>query len=153
MIGILKTEIKNIDRDYFAIDNLNKLTYTTTNNALFCNDVHPNFPLYVNTTMLQRISAHSFSGILITDELNLAQDLLHITYAKKKFLYLYNLDWMYIQHPHFTFFKTILLNDNIELIARTQRQFSMIQNLFKTPKYIMPEWDYKTLIKIDQNEQ
>ena len=54
MIGILKTEIKTIDRDYFVVDNLNKLTYTTTNNSLFCNDVHPNFPLYINTNMLQR---------------------------------------------------------------------------------------------------
>ena len=113
MIGILKTDIKNIDRDYFAIDSLNKLTYTTTNNSLFCNDVHPKFPLYINTTMLQRVSAHSFSGILITDELNLAQDLIHITYAKKKFLYLYNLDWMYIKNPQFSFFKSALLNENI----------------------------------------
>ena len=152
MIGILKTEIKNIDRDYFAIDNLNKLTYTTTNNALFCNEVHPKFPLYINTNMLQRVSAHSFSGILITDELNLAQDLINITYAKKKFLYLYILEWMYIQNPQFSFFKSALLNENIELIARTQKHFQIIQKLFKTPKYIMSEWDYKTLIEIDTNE-
>ena len=152
MIGILKTDIKNIDRDYFAIDSLNKLTYTTINNSLFCNDVHPKFPLYINTTMLQRVSAHSFSGILITDELNLAQDLIHITYAKKKFLYLYNLDWMYIKNPQFSFFKSALLNENIELIARTQEHFQIIKNLFKTPKYIMSEWDHKTLIEIDTNE-
>ena len=152
MIGILKTEIKTIDRDYFVVDNLNKLTYTTTNNSLFCNDVHPNFPLYINTNMLQRVSAHSFSGILITDELNLTQDLINITYAKKKFLYLYNLDWMYVQNPQFSFLKSALLNDRIELIARTKQHFDIIQGLFKTPKYIMSEWDYKTLIEIDSNE-
>ena len=152
MIGILKTEIKTIHRDYFVVDNLNKLTYTTTNNSLFCNDVHPNFPLYINTNMLQRVSAHSFSGILITDELNLTQDLINITYAKKKFLYLYNLDWMYVQNPQFSFLKSALLNDRIELIARTKQHFDIIQGLFKTPKYIMSEWDYKTLIEIDSNE-
>ena len=152
MIGILKGTVHNTDRDFFAIKNLNRLARTHTTGCLFCNDVVPNFVLPIHTNRLHRAHVFNFDGIIITDTLMEAQDLLYTTYAKKRFIYLYNLDWPYISNLQFTHIRSILLNDNIELIARSGFHAKLIEKLFKAPKYIMPEWDYKILMEIDKNE-
>ena len=152
MIGILKTEVNNTDRDFFAVKNLNQLVNTTTNACLFCNHINNEFQLPVLTNVLQRSHCYSFNGILITDDLIRAQDLIHTTYAKKRFLYLYHLDWPFITQLQFHHINSIFFNDNIELIARSVSHAKLIEDLFKKPKYIMKEWDYQTLMELDQNE-
>ena len=152
MIGILKTSLQNIDKDFFAIHNLNKLTETTTSSCLFCDNINDGFPLQISTNVLHRSHAFYFNGILITDDLTRSQDFINTTYAKKRFLYLYHLEWPYINNLQFAHIQRSMLNNNIELIARSQSHAELIESLFKKPKYIMPEWDYKTLIEVDQNE-
>jgi len=152
MIGILKGELVHADRDFFAVNALNQLTKTSTMGTLFCEYNHGNFQLPVETNVLQRIHAFSYDGILITDNLVRCQDLLHATYAKKRFLYCYHLDWPFINDIKFAHIKTVMLNDSIELIARSESHAELIESLFKKPKYIMEEWDYKVLVEIDNNE-
>jgi len=152
MIGILKTTLRNIDKDFFAVQNLNQLVNTNTTNCLFCDDIDMSFRLQLKTNVLQRIHAFDFKGIIITDDLERTQDLIYTTYAKKRFVYLYHLEWTYITDLRFNQIKNVMLNNNIELIARSDTHAKLIEELFKKPKYIMPEWDYKTLIEIDQHE-
>jgi len=152
MIGILKNNITNIDKDYFAIKNLNSLVNTTTTSCLFCNEIDSSFILGVHTNIFHKSYAHSFNGTIITDELEGIEDLINMSYPKSKFLYLYRLDWMYLNTVHYAMLKRGLLNEHIELIARNEHQAKIIEQVFKKPKYIMPEWNYQTLIEIDQNE-
>ena len=153
MIGIIKNQLTNTDKDYLAISSLNQLTYSTTNACIFCDSVDPSFQLPILTNMLQKVSAFSFQGILITDELSLAEELSNITYAKKRFLYPYHLDWTYTPNLQFTNIRKAFLNDNIELIARSTSHAQFLTNLFKPPKYIMPQWDQQVLIEINNNEK
>ena len=118
------------------------------------NTLTPNdFILPINTNVLKRTHIFNFNGVVITDDLMRSQDSVYTTYAKKRFLYLYHLDWPYIQDIRFAHLKKVLMNDNICLIARSDSHASLIEQHFKKPDYIMPEWDYKTLIEIDNNEQ
>ena len=107
---------------------------------------------HIKSNMLKKSHMFNFNGILITDDLMESQNFIHSTYAKKRFLYLYHLDWPYIKGIRFAYLEKVLLNDNIELIARSESHASLIESLFKKPKYIMPEWDHKVLIEIDNNE-
>jgi len=152
MIGILKGPVDNKDKDFFALYNLNRLSKTKHGACLFCDHISDNFALPAETNVLQRTHVFNFNGIVITDDLMYAQDLLYITYAKKRFIYLYHLDWPYIQELKFAHLNRILLHENIELIARSEEHFQLIEHLFKKPRYIMAEWDYHTLIEIDENE-
>lgn len=152
MIGILKSTLQNVDKDFFAVNSLNQLLKTSTNACLFCDHIDNNFKLQAYTNVLQRVNMFRFNGILITDNLGRCQDLVNASYAKKRFLYLYHLEWLYINNLEYAHIKKILLNDNIELIARTKSHAELIESLFKKPKYVMPEWDYKTLVEIDNNE-
>ena len=140
------------DKDFFAVDSLNKLAYTTTSACLFCDIISPELTFSINTNVFKRAHMFNFNGIVITDDLMRSQDLLYAPYAKKRFLYLYHLDWPYIQDIKFAYINRVLLNDSIELIARSNSHASLIERLFKKPKYIMPEWDYKVLVEIDNNE-
>ena len=101
MIGILKSTIKNIDNDVMCIANINQLAQHNINHCLFCDSIADNFILPVNTNILQRVHIFNFSDIVITDDLMRAQDLINVTYPKKRFLYLYHLDWPYIQNLKF----------------------------------------------------
>tara|TARA_R100000664_G_C2725921_1_gene117908 strand:+ start:624 stop:1085 length:462 start_codon:yes stop_codon:yes gene_type:complete len=153
MIGVLKSEINKSDQNVFLINSLNKLTKeTTTQNCLFCNEVDPTLNPRIMTNVLPRIHMLYFKDILITDDLTEAQSLQNIPNAKRRFIYLYHLEWPYIEQLSFTHIKSILLNDDIGLIARSVTHAKLITQLFKKPEYIMPEWNYKTLIEIDHNE-
>ena len=120
MIGILKGDVDNTkDKDFFAIESLNRLAYTTTSACLFCDIISPALTVSINTNVFKRAHMFNFNGIVITDDLMRSQDLLYAPYAKKRFLYLYHLDWPYIQDIKFAYINRVLLNDSIELIARS----------------------------------
>lgn len=153
MIGILKSSILDTDQNIFMIHNLNQLANTSTQNCLFCDENVARLTEPIHTNIFPRVQVLYFNDILITDDLTEAQSLLHIPNAKKRFVYLYHLEWKYIDNIYFQHLANILINDNIELIARSDTHAKLIKQLFKDPKYIMPEWDYKVLTRIDQNEE
>ena len=153
MIGIVKTQLTPCDSDFFLVNALNQLTTTSTSSYLFCDEIAQSWQASsIRTTLLHRAHAFSFEGIIITDDLSRCQDLHNIPCAKKRFLYLYHLNWPQIESLQFNHLKHILLNESIGLIARSPSHAELIEKLFKKPDYIMPEWDYKTLIEIDNNE-
>tara|TARA_B100000745_G_C19904521_1_gene303160 strand:+ start:113 stop:571 length:459 start_codon:yes stop_codon:yes gene_type:complete len=152
MIGILKSSINDSDQNFFIANALRQLASTSTQSCLFCDDIQTSKVPVMYTNIFPRIQVFYCNDILITDDLSEAQSLPHIPNAKKRFLYLYHLEWSYIPDLHFNQLQPILLNDDIELIARSDSHAKLISELFKEPKYIMPEWNYKTLIEIDNNE-
>ena len=152
MIGILKASIGDLDQNFFMAKALQQLQNTSTQHCLFCDDIQTAVIPKLHTNIFPRIQTFYFNDILITDDLTEAQGLSSISNAKR-FMYLYHLEWPYIDNLRFQQIQPILLNDNIELIARSNSHAKLISDLFKEPKYIMPEWDYKTLIEIDNNEQ
>ena len=153
MIGILKSLVSDTDQNFFMIESLNQLRHTSTQSCLFCDEHNTRVASQINTSIFPRIQVLYFNDILITDDLSEAQSLLNIPNARKRFIYLYHFEWQYIQQPQFKHIESLLINDNIELIARSESHSQLISHLFKKPKYIMPEWDYKSLIRIDQDEE
>jgi len=152
MIGILKTNIANNDKDSSAIYSLNALSDTTVNTCLFCDTVSKEFVGKIKTNILHRTHTSFFKGIIITDDLVRGQDLIYTTYAKKWFVYLYHLDWYKITPLKFANIAKVLLNDQIDLIVQTEQDSKIVEQVLKKPKYIMNNWDSQTLIKIDKNE-
>ena len=153
MIGIVKNNLEIQAKDIMAVKNINRLSDNNVNSCLFCNFVPNTFPLEVNTTILQKAQVLDFDGTILTDDLVIAQEFLHLPYAKKRFLYLYDLDWPYIDNFSFAHIGPIIHNDRIELIVRSHFHYDLVKNLFKKPSYIMEEWDHKTLKEIDQDAQ
>lgn len=148
MIGILKNNISRSHKDFFAIRSVNQVSRTSLPSCLFCNTIDPNFPLTIETTVLQQIEAFSFEGVLITDDLLLTQMLVNIPCAKKRYLYIYDMEWKYINGLRFTQLEPIFYNEDIDLIVRSEYHFDLVSKLFKPPAHIMEYWDHNVLQKI-----
>ena len=151
MIGIIKDTVQPLAKDIMAVENLNQLSDNNVNSYLFCNSIANSFPLEINTTVLQKAQVLDFNGIVLTDDLMVAQELIHLPYAIKRYIYFYDLDWKYINNFSFSHISNLLFHDNIDIIVRSKSHYNLVESLFKKPSYIMEEWDYKTLKEIDQN--
>tara|TARA_R110002020_G_scaffold429482_3_gene639057 strand:- start:841 stop:1290 length:450 start_codon:yes stop_codon:yes gene_type:complete len=149
MIGFLMGTVYDSPKNILAIKNINKLKDSGVDSSLFCDSVDRNFSVPVNTSVLQKAHAFNFNGTIISPDLTLVQQLKNMVYAKNRYVYLYDLDWMRIQNLHFGHVKTTLLNDGIDIIVRSDSHYKLVSQLFKKPKHIMKYWDVNVLKTLD----
>ena len=149
MIGVLLGTVYDSPKNILAIKNINKLKDVGIESCLFCDIVNRNFSVPVETTVLQRAQAFNFNGSVITHDLSMVQELRHMVYAEKRYLYLYDLDWARIENLHFSHLRSTILDDNIDLIARNDTHYKLISDMFKKPKHIMEYWDVNVLKELD----
>ena len=150
MLGVLTDKIHFNQQSIFLVKNLNELN-KTENCCIFCNEMYER-PLDICFNIMQQTKSYSFEGTLITDNLLLTQCLHHNIYTKKKYYYVWNLDWMLLDNLRFSQLGVPFFNDEIELIARSESHAEVLEQLFKKPKYIMEDWDWEVLQRIDQDE-
>ena len=150
MIGVLTDKIQFNQQSIFLVKNFNQLN-ETNNCCIFCNEMH-NRPVDVHFNIMQQTKSYCFQGTLITDSLLLTQSLHYNIYTKKKYYYVWNLDWIHLEKLRFSQLKIPFYNNEIELIARSQSHAEVLEQLFKKPKYIMEDWDWKVLKRIDEDE-
>ena len=151
MIGVLKSTVTPSPKHILTVRALNQLSKDGVSSCLFYDFLPPQFPITVETNMLQKAEAFNFNEIVIADELILAQQLVNLVYAKKRYYYSYDLDWGRIDNFHFKHLKSLFMNDSIELIARSDSHYKVLSDLFKKPKYIMPNWNPDVLKEIDKD--
>jgi hypothetical protein len=145
MIGFLMGTVYDSPKNILAIKNINKLRDMGIESCLFCDIVNRNFSVPVNTSVLQKAQAFNFNGTIITQDLGLTQELKNMVYAEKRYIYLYDFDWMRIENLRFSHIEASLLNDGIDIIARSDSHYKVISDLFKKPKHIMKYWDVNVL--------
>ena len=149
MIGVLMNTVYNSPKNILAIKNMNRLIRQGVETCLFCDIVNRDFSIPVKTNVLQKAQAFNFKGTLITHDLSAAQDMVNMVYAKKRYIYLYDLEWMRIGSPQFSHTYSLLVKNNIDLIARSESHQKIITDLFKEPSHLMKYWDANTLKELD----
>ncbi len=98
--------------------------------------------------MLQINEAFNFSGILIADSIDTATKLANCVCAKAKYFYIWDLEWSYLLNLDFRSAQKLYQNDNIELIARSERHYNILQNVWKKPVGIVEDWNLEQLEQI-----
>tara|TARA_R100000963_G_C4588115_1_gene66385 strand:+ start:80 stop:538 length:459 start_codon:yes stop_codon:yes gene_type:complete len=151
MIGLLAGTVYDSPKNILAIKNLNALNEHGVQSCLFCDIVERNFSVPVKTNALQRAQAFNFNGTIITQELPLVQDLKNIVYATKRYIYLYDMDWMRIKDLQFSHIRETLLHEDIDIVVRSDSHYEIVSRLFKTPVAIMKYWDVNLLKELDSN--
>ena len=151
MIGLLASTVYDSPKNILAIKNLNALNSHGVQSCLFCDIVERNFSVPVKTNSLQRAQAFNFNGTIITQELPLVQELKNIVYATKRYVHLYDMDWMRIKDLHFSHIKDTLMREDIDIIVRSESHYKMVSQLFKKPSHIMKYWDVNVLKELDSN--
>ena len=149
-MGVLTNKIDFDQQSVFLIKNLNELN-KMYGCCIFCNEMYQR-PLDIHINIMQQIKSYSFPGVLITDSLLLTQSMHYNIHVKKKYYYVWNLDWVHLENLRFGQLKIPFYNDEIELIARSQSHANLLEKLFKKPKYIMEDWDWKILKRVCEDE-
>ena len=150
MIGVVTDKLLFSQSSIFLVKNLNELN-KVRNCSIFCNEMHER-PVDICFNIMQQIKSYQFEGTLITDNLLLTQALHYNIYTKKKYYYVWNFDWILLDDLRFKQLTIPFLNDEIELIARSESHAEVLEKLFKKPKYIMEDWDWEVLQRIGQDE-
>lgn len=152
-IGFMINQI-NQSQQYTALSkNINTLCekYKDIDPIVFYND---NFNTDPNSqfAIIQMVESLDYDGILIATDTISAHILKKCMVSKKKYFYIWNIDW-HISNRPFGFIKDIYLNNEIELIARSQDHFKLIKSVFKEPKHIIEEFSYEQIRNIINDSQ
>jgi len=147
-IGIVTPKLDTSQAGLCITLNLNKLCekYNGVEASVFVQEygkfvVSPNFPV------MQIRDAWGFNGILISTNIDTTKFLYNIPGPSKKFLYVWELEWMSNNHTHEEL-SEIYQNKEIELIGRSKHYNTLITNLWKPPIDIMENFNYEKLIEL-----
>ena len=108
----------------------------------------PMSPLFAT---MPETDAWGFDGPIIATNLRSATTLINVVGPPKKYFYLWDLEWMRLENFTHNELSKIYNNDALDLIARSPKHNSLIQKCWKTPSFIMDDFNHKTLLKVIKN--
>lgn len=112
---------------------LNQLTYSLFSkfdgsvNLIGFFEQQSKSPFSPRFATMQLHEAWGFPGPLVATSLLLATKIVDFPISKKKFLYVWDLEWLYNKNEDFLSFASIYQNKNIHLIARNEDHASAIE--------------------------
>ena len=105
-------------------------------------------PVWPQFTMLQDVEIFGYEGILIANDLSTAQKVVNAPRAKRKLLYMWDLEWQYNPNIKFKDLRGVYLHPELELIASTEEYAKIIEQCWKKPIAIVEEFDHDKLVRL-----
>ena len=102
----------------------------------------PNIPYF---PMMQTMHLWGFNGDIITTDVESTYTTLRIPTIKRRFFYVWNLEWVY-NRDYFTYYSKVYNNDDVELIARSQSHFDILEQCWKKPIGIIDDFNYREIL-------
>ena len=93
-------------------------------------------------SLLSCYEAWSFDGIAIATDIYSAKILLKCPGPKKKFLYVWNMDWIFENSYKYKDMEDVYLNESLELISRSQYHSQILRQVWKSPITIIEEFNH-----------
>jgi hypothetical protein len=105
--------------------------------------------------LLSVYDAWSFDGIAIATDIDSAEILLKCPSPKKKFFYVWDMEWTLKDHFKFKEMNHIYNNPELELIARSESHYDIIKRLWKKPITIINEYNNEQIASFlkEQSEE
>ena len=101
--------------------------------------------------MLQEQQAWGFDGPVISTDLATTKRLINCPRPKKKYFYIWTLEWLYGQNQY-DLLSYIYLHPEIELVARNKHHHRIIEKCWKKPVTIIEEFNHEEIIKMVEDE-
>jgi len=141
--GIMTHGLDSSQQGSMIVDNLNKLTQNNydIDPILFYREYHKpiSTPYF---TLMNDIEAWNFHHPVIATDVKSARRLLDCPGPSKKFLYIMNLEWLYINHAFsYETFAQVYTHDDLNLIARSDEHAKIITNCWKPPMAIIKDFN------------
>lgn len=146
-IASILEDLSLSQNSYHMIKTFNQLSSNEYNTCCFYHNlsVPPNQPLFATMNIYY---LNHFYGHAISTSLETAETLLNIKTSIKKYLYLWDLEFIRLPYD-FIETITILGNPELNLIARSEDHALLIENYTnRKVKYLLDDWNPNQLLEI-----
>ena len=151
--GIITTALNLSQNNCSLTNNLNMLLneYYTYCPIVFYQNLAKS-PIIPKFCQLQQQLAWGYKHTLISTDMETTNILINCINAKRKYFYVYDLEWIIQPNLNFQTLSYIYQNPTINLIARSQSHFDILKKIWKEPIAIIEDWNYKQLIRLIDND-
>jgi hypothetical protein len=94
------------------------------------------------------VRAWNYTGVLISTDIATTTILDKCIRSPRKLFYVHDLEWLYLKSPLFSHLNTIYNNPEIDLIARSQSHYDILQRVWKKPIGIIDNFNKEDILKI-----
>ena len=147
--GIMLNKVDNSQIGYYATKSLNYIAEKQVNVdiVMFVKEhaVHPVIPLFAT---MSETDIWGYDAPIIATDLSSAKTLINSSGPTKKYLYVWDLEWLRLPEYNHEELSKIYNNNNIELIARSDRHYMLIKECWKEPAFVMPDFSPNSLMGI-----
>lgn len=89
-----------------------------------------------------------YDGAVIATDLRMAKSLIEVTGPKKKYFYLWDLEWLRMPSPVYRELSDVYNSDSLELIVRSEHHSEIVSKCWKKPSLVMKDFDPEVLLAI-----
>ena len=146
MLGVIVDTIENNIHTDVMFRELNKIS-KTEQCFLFTNSTR-SMPRKNKFTILQQVEALCHKGTLIATSLLNAQIAKKSLTATNKFIYMHDFDWMNFNAFYASQLQEIILDEEINILSRSNTHYDIMKKLFKEPKGIVYNWRADEILKV-----
>lgn len=147
--GIMVRSLGMSQMSYFLIKEMNRALEDESKehvDPFVFYDAYDMSPIKIKFSCMQHSRAWNFKGPLIATDITTAEMLCNIPNGKKYF-YVWDMEWLF-QTFEYKRLANIFLNEDLELIARNESCFNLIEKSWKTPSTIIREFDYESIKRV-----
>lgn len=149
-LAILTQTVGHSQLNYFLTQNFNIIidNFDDVYAACFF-ETSGILPYHHKFPIMHIAEAFEWPGTIVATSLSTLDKMLHFPYSKKKYFYVWDLEWIRLQNKYHKVLAGLYRNPNIELIARSQEHADIIDECWnKKPKLIMENFSWKKLTEI-----
>jgi hypothetical protein len=116
---------------------------------IFCG-VMPMRPIIEKVPIFSLMDASGFDGITIANDLSSAHSSLLFPNVKKRYFYMWDLEWLLPDYPGFHQANSIYTDPRLTLISRHQNHYNLFKQCWKTPELLIEDFNYEEIYKLLQ---
>jgi len=150
--GILVKKVDNSQLGYYVTKAINHIAenFVNTDVVVFAREhvVPPVMPLF---STMPETDIWGYDAPVIATDLETARVLIDSCGPTKKYFYVWDLEWLRLGEFSHKQLSDIYNNEEIELIARSNRHYMIIKECWKEPSFVMSDFNPSTLMEVIKN--
>ena len=106
----------------------------------------PALPTFFATMLVGE--AYNYDGILVATDVSTAGKVANAISARKKFFYVWDLEWLRTNPKSYTFFRDVYCDPRYELLARSASHARALEEAWNRPVRVLENLDLQALLEL-----
>lgn len=146
--GFLVQKLGLSQQAYKLCESVNALVSQHDVDTIVFHDEWDIIPIRPSFMLLQKQHMWSYNGAVVATDIRSAEQLLGSPGPKRKYFYVWNLEWLYLGSFKNSQLANVYQNKDMELIARSPYHANIISKCWKKPSFIIEDFNHNEFAKI-----